>query len=204
MNKILFKQRSYRLLCLLLSLSLSTLGTAQIRLENPSFEGEPQDATMPAGWHACAQGTTPDILPGAWGVRQEASDGDTYMGLITRDDGSWESVGQRLSEPLEAKECYNISMDLARSDTYLGYSMPLKLKIWGCKTKCSKDQLLGETDFIKHTDWKRYPFAFVPNEAYNYIIFEAQYISGISFAYKGNILVDNCSTIDRCTRASLE
>ena len=39
-----------------------------IWLENASFEDEPQDATMPQGWRGWKKGTTPDILPGSWGV----------------------------------------------------------------------------------------------------------------------------------------
>lgn len=51
--------------------------SGQIFLINPSFEGdEPQDATVPAGWHACKEGTTPDILSaGVWGVFTEPSEG---------------------------------------------------------------------------------------------------------------------------------
>ena len=70
-------------------------------LNNASFEGVPQDATTPSGWQECELGTTPDILPGFWNVYTEASDGETFIGLITRDDGSFESIGQRLSSPLK-------------------------------------------------------------------------------------------------------
>ena len=67
------------------------VGFAQdIRLENASFEDEPQDATMPQRWHSCKRGSTPDILPGFWGVYLEPYDGDSYVGLITRQDGSYD------------------------------------------------------------------------------------------------------------------
>ena len=108
---------------------------AQIYLNNASFEGEPQDATVPVGWFPCARGTTPDILPGPWGVTTESSDGDTYVGLITREDGTWESIGQRLKSPVKPRECYTFTLDLAHSDTYSGYNNPLKLRIWGGETK---------------------------------------------------------------------
>ena len=76
---------------ILLPIALSS----QIYLTNASFEGEPQDATVPTGWFACELGTTPDILPGFWGVYSESSEGETYLGLITREDGTFESIGQR-------------------------------------------------------------------------------------------------------------
>ncbi len=177
---------------------------AQITLENPSFEGDAQDATVPIGWHPCAKGTTPDILPGFWGVYTEPSEGETFLGLISREDGSFESIGQQLSQPLE-KACYTFSIDLAYSRSYSGYNMPLQLKIWGGKTKCAKSQLLVETEFIEHDDWKTYDLSFiVKKKNINYIIFEAQPAPGVFFAYKGNILIDNCSVIKQCDRAFLE
>jgi len=178
-----------------------SLGSAQIVLDNASFEGEPQDATIPTGWQPCAMGTTPDILPGAWGVRLEAYEGNSYLGLITRDDGTWESIGQRTNKSISAGECYSFSMMLAHSKEYAGFNKAIKLRIWGGQTACQKDQLLGETSFINHTEWKMYEFKFLPEVDLNYIIFEAQHMDGIYFNYKGNILIDDCSVIDQCERA---
>ncbi len=174
---------------------------AQTKLDNASFEGERQDATMPMGWWSCNPGTTPDILPGSWGVYLEPSEGDSFMGLITRENGEWESVGQRLSAPLEEDGCYTITMDLAHSNTYNGYNKPIKLKIWGGTTRCSKDQLLFETEAIEHTDWETYEFEFNAKGTYNYIIFEAFFGDDRIKAWKGNIMVDNVSEITRCKRA---
>lgn len=189
------------IICTILSPAL-IIGQS-IYLNNASFEGMPQDATVPAGWFGCELGTTPDILPGAWGVYQEASEGDTYVGLITRDDGTWESVGQRLSSPLKAKDCYTFTIDLARSKTYETYNNPLKLRIWGGNDRCTKSQLLLQTDYIKETDWETYEVDFTAKSALNYILIEAYYKDG-SFSYRGNVLVDNISPIKKCVRASLE
>ncbi|MCB9283956.1 MAG: hypothetical protein H6563_07785 [Lewinellaceae bacterium] len=176
----------------------------QIYLINPSFEGdEPQDATVPAGWHACKMGTTPDILPGIWGVYTEPSEGETFVGLITRADGTWESIGQRLSAPVLPKDCYTITLDLAHSKTYAGYNNPIRLRIWGGVTKCNKDQLLAESKFIEHTDWETYSFQFVPKQPLNYIILEANYTDGSNFSYQGNILIDNVRPIKTCIRAEV-
>ncbi|MBK7335108.1 MAG: carbohydrate binding domain-containing protein [Saprospirales bacterium] len=178
--------------------------SAQTYLINPSFEGdEPQDATVPAGWHACKEGTTPDILPGVWGVYQEASEGETYVGLITRSDGTWESIGQRLSTPLKAKECYSFSLDLCRAITYAGYNNPIKLRIWGGSEKCVKTQLLAESKFISHTDWETYTYQFVPKGTLHYIILEAFYTEGNTFSHQGNIMIDHIRPIKVCIRAGL-
>lgn len=171
-----------------------------IYFNNPSFEGEPADATVPVGWLPCEALTTPDILPGFWGVYREASEGDTYVGLITRGDGTWESITQRLNQTLSAGECYKFTLDLARSPTYNQYNRPIKLRVWGGSYKCEKDQLLLETDLIEHSFWKPYEVNFYPKAPINYIIFEAFYQEG-AFRHPGNILIDNLSPIRQCPRA---
>jgi hypothetical protein len=175
---------------------------AQITLVNPSFEGdEPQDATVPAGWHACKPGTTPDILPGVWGVYHEPADGETFVGLITRSDGTWESIGQRLSAPAVPRECYTISLDLAYSDTYAGYNNPIKLRIWGGASKCGKAQLLAESPLIDHEDWSTYTFQFTPKEPIYYLIFEAFHSDEPDFSHMGNVMIDHVRPIKVCIRA---
>lgn len=178
--------------------------SAQIYFDNASFEGNPEDATMPTGWHHCLDGTTPDLLPGPWGVIKEAYEGDTYLGLISRENGTWESIEQRLSQPMKSGDCYQFGLMLAYTKKYAGYNLPLKLRIWGSATKCGRDQLLAETRFIKHEDWRKYEFDFYPKVDINYVIFEAHFADGVYISYKGNILLDDLTKIKKCDRAMLE
>ena len=182
------------------ALLLAIAGNSQIiELANASFEGEPRDATVPQGWLPCKEGTTPDILPGYWGVYAEPSDGDTYVGLITRGNNTWESIGQRLSAPLEKGSCYSWSFDLSHADTYSGYSGPLKLRVWISKLKCQKDQMIYESPLIEHTDWQSYHIKFTPDSDYRYILIEA-FHSEEQFSYEGNILIDRLRPIHICDR----
>jgi hypothetical protein len=185
--------------CLLFSGFLFAAQGQIIEIANSSFEGEPQDATVPQGWMACKEGTTPDILPGYWGVYLEPSDGDTYVGLITRQNNTWESIGQRLPDPLRKGDCYTFSLDLAHSDTYSGYNSPLKIRIWVSKLKCQKDQLVFESPLIEHLDWKTYTVKFTPKTEYRYILIEAFHTEE-PFQYKGNILIDRIRPIVACDR----
>ena len=194
MNKITF---------IFLLLTPFLLTGQNIQLENASFEDEPQDATMPQRWHSCKRGSTPDILPGFWGVYNEPYDGDTYVGLITRPDGSWEVIGQRLTSPIKAKECYSFSMQLAYSKSYANYNIPIRLRIYGGKDFCQKDQLLCESPSINHTDWKNYKFDFIAKNDYHYFIIEAHYAKSIFTPYPGNILIDDISLLKRCPRAEV-
>jgi hypothetical protein len=187
---------------MLFSALVPVSSTAQqlIHFDNPSFEGEPADATLPVGWLPCAEGTTPDILPGYWGVYREPSEGETFVGLITRHDGTWESITQRLSETLQPEDCYSFKLDLARSTTYNQYNRPIRLRIWGSGTRCEKRQLLLETELIHHNFWKTYEVTFYPRSKLNYIIFEATFPEGIR-ELPGNVLLDNLTPIKKCPRA---
>jgi hypothetical protein len=178
---------------------IGSLSGQNIELSNASFEGEPADATVPQGWLPCKEGTTPDILPGYWGVYTEPSDGDTYLGLITRQNNTWESIGQRLPTDVEKGSCYAWALDLSRSDTYSGYNGPLKLRVWISKTKCQKDQLIFESPLIEHTDWKTYKIKFTPEDNFRYILLEA-FHSEEEFSYQGNVLIDRLRPIQGCDR----
>ncbi len=177
---------------------------AQITLENPSFEGEPKEAAVPNDWTACGLYSTPDILPGFWDVNKTPIDGNTFLGLITRDDNTWEHIGQRLSENLQPNECYTFRVFLARSPTYAGYNSPIKFKVWGGMDMCGKDQLLAQTEPIRHYDWKPYDFLLFPEKAYDYLIIEAYFVDGSEMPYRGNLMVDHLSSLMVCDRACLD
>lgn len=182
------------------ALLISFSATAQSSFDNPSFEGEAQDATVPAGWVPCARMTTPDILPGFWGVYTEPSDGETFVGIITRSSGTFESFTQRISQPLNPKTCYRFSVDLAHSRTYAGYNGKIKLKIWGGKKKCQKDQLLYDSGVIDNNIFETHKIEFTPEKKIRYIYFEASFDDSKPKPYNGNLLMDNLSLIVHCGR----
>lgn len=181
-----------------LSFACSTL-SAQATVVNPSFEDTPSDATVPKGWLPCQSGTTPDILPGFWGEYEEASHGNTYMGLITRENSTYEGIGQRLSQALEAEACYRFSLDLMQGQVYSGYNKPIKLRIWVGESKCDKGQLIYESKLIDNDEWEKHLIEFTTKQKANYIILEA-FKSEDQFSYKGNVLLDNMTTIRKCGR----
>lgn len=187
-------------LCALLILFSFCKGSGQSRLINPSFEDEPADATTPQGWHPCDEWTTPDIFPGFWGVYNEPSHGRTYVGIITRENSTYEQFGQRFSEPLQKGKCYQTAIDLAHSIIYSGYNKPIKVRIYLGTNRCEKDQLIFESPEIKSMNWETFPIQFVPSQVYNYIIIEA-YFSDEPFSHKGNILLDNIRQIRPCGNA---
>jgi Carbohydrate binding domain len=173
----------------------------KIPFNNPSFEGKSGASHMPQGWYSFTSGSTPDLLPGAWGVQSAAHSGNTCLGLVTRDDGSSEDVGQLLSQTLEMGTCYTFSMFLNFTKSYVGYNNPVRLRIWGGSEKGEKTTLLTTSPLIDNTEWKEFKFQFVPKSKVKYLTFEAYFAPGVIFYYRGNILLDDVTAIERCDRA---
>lgn len=195
--------RNLALVLLISGLPGIALLAQPIFLNNASFEDGAQDATVPSGWFGCQLGSTPDILPGQWGVYHPAEDGDTYVGLITREDGTWESIGQRLSAPLKKNDCYTLTLFLAHSDNYETYNGDLQLRIYGGAAKCQQAQVLYESPVIRQARWEEYEIEFFVKQDVHYLVFEA-YHPHQGRAYRGNILIDGISPIEKCTRAMLD
>lgn len=173
-----------------------------IPVRNPSFEDDaPTHSKVPRGWQSYTPGSTPDILPGAWGIQFAAQDGKTCIGLVTRQDGTIEDISQGLPEALKGGTCYTFFVYLAHTPKYVGFNHPVRLRIWGGASRGKKEMLLATSPLIDHTNWQKYPFQFVPARDMRYITLEAWYGPGITFKYKGNILLDNCSSIEKCDRA---
>jgi len=195
-------------------------GQEDIELKNPSFEGYPTQGTfispnlptpLPKGWYDCGriyfpEETPPDVHPNNyWENTVMPSDGETYVGLVVRNNETWESVSQRLNTPLKKDQCYTFSIDLARSNNYWSrskdgtdnvsnYSTPAVLRVWGGTGFCNTDQLLTESIPITNSDWKSYTFEIEVNSNYRFITFEAFYKTPILEPYIGHILLDNIST----------
>ena len=186
-------------LTLVLGWILCPTSSAQIFIDNASFEDTPADATMPSGWWYTQDGTTPDILPGFWGVYLDPSDGDTYAGLITRENGTYEGIGQRLSQKLKANSCYYFNFDLAYSASYVGYNTPIKLRIYIGSKRKSKDQLIYESAPVDNLEWEVNEVEFTPDKDYQYLILEVHSHSGSDLG--GNVLIDNISMIINCNKA---
>ncbi|MCS7035565.1 MAG: OmpA family protein [Saprospiraceae bacterium] len=191
-----------------LALPCLLLAQKEILLNNPSFEDTPAAGKTPQGWYNCGapEETPPDIQPGAFGVTKAPNHGKTYVGLVVRDNETNEAVGQRLARPLEADECYEFSVDLCRSETYISlsrttaemvnYATPVVLRVWGGNAYCEKGEMLYETNVITTTRWLTYTFRLHPKRGnYTYLTIEAYYKTPTLFPYNGNVLLDNATPI---------
>jgi outer membrane protein OmpA-like peptidoglycan-associated protein len=193
---------------LLLTDNLTSQKAGIIKLDNPSFEDYPQAGHTPQGWFDCgfASETPPDVQPNAiFKVTKTAMHGSTYLGMVTRDNNTWEAIGQRLKTPLVKGANYNFSIYAARSEIYLSqsrttnkdasYTTPIILRIWGGSGFCSKNEMLDETEPISSGTWQKMSFNFTPKSNHTHFMIEVFYKVPTLFPYNGNLLLDNASDI---------
>lgn len=197
---------------LVLALAVAMPGWSQdgtpIKLTNPSFEDIPRHSHTPRGWYDCGfpGESPPDTQPDpTFQVSKSAQEGDTYMGLVVRDNDTWEAVSQKISRPMDKNQCYEFTIQLARSDSYISvsritdeqanYVTPAKLRVYGGFDYCDKQYLLGETKLVINTRWIEYKMKFEPIANYTHITLEAFYNTPTLFPYNGNLLMDNASDL---------
>lgn len=174
-----------------------------IPVRNGSFEAPHGSEFRMPGWTKWGQGATPDIQPGQWSVRQPPARGTSFVGLITREDGSAEGVQQKLGSGLKAGRCYYFTVALARDTSYSGFHFPLSLRVRGKKGAKGKVFDLAMTPMVRATTWSYFTIEFTPVSDTDYLILEASWAPGVSRRYRGNILVDDMSEIKPCLRAGL-
>ena len=182
------------LLFMAIGMALSAQTTPYPQFQNPSLEDAQGVGVSPWGYSKCTVGgpSSPDIQPGIWNVWLQPSDGFSYVGMICRANGTWESFTTQLNTPLWGGTQYAFLVDLASSDKYFGYNdSAATLKIWGGNANCDKQYLLWESTPISNVNyWRTDTASFVTREkSITHLTFEPGYTTAMP--YKGNILIDN-------------
>ncbi len=211
-----FVARMFLLSCLMIGLASGVLAQAGLgdvlTLSNSSFEDLPRVAHAPRGWYDCGFSgeSAVDVHPGSlanpdtgsfFGVEARAFDGNTYLGMVVRDNETYEAVSQRLvNGPLKAGKCYTFSIYLQQAPLYQSlskatdmmsnYDTPAKLRIWGGLSYCNRGEIIAESAPVKNKEWLQYNFRFEPKKDHAFIVLEAYYKTPLLFPYNGNILLD--------------
>lgn len=223
MYRTILTSGCFVILCALTGVSFAVAqGTPAdtIILANPSFEDQPRAGgsgfILPIrGWYDCGltlfpDQTPPDIHPHpmAWRVTKSPQHGNTYLGMVVRDDETWESLSQAFSAPLKGGECYAMSVWLCRSESYFShrtsrgdslypFTRPAVLRIFGGSGLCKEGELLAESEPVVSHDWVRYTFKLEPVSDQRFITIQAFYKTPVLTPYNGHVLVDNISPIIR-------
>jgi gliding motility-associated-like protein len=168
---------------------------------NPSFEGIPGISIPPPAWEPFDPSATPDTEPLPCD-HYPASDGDTYLTLVTRGAGTGsgaagESVVTSLLLPLEQGKYYRLSVDLASRDDlghftweegYMAYTVPVILRIHASAGGSVKGELLAESEAITHHVWENHSFILIPESVSASLVMEVATAGG-SPGW-GNLLLD--------------
>lgn len=172
-------------------------------LSNPSFEGPVVMHQAPPGWNPCDPRSTPDTQPGVWGHTTPASNGRTYLSMVTRGDwgpnaNSAEDCQAELLEPLSPNQCYELKVSLATCEDcghsadigWISYAQPVMLNIYLGRESCSRDELITTLGPVSGLDWETYRLNFSPSSAdFRYIILEADWAHKPE--YFGTIIIDD-------------
>lgn len=210
------------IVCLLFLTMTSTFGQDTIKILNPSLEGIPKYGGTKGvyshnydpvnEWFDVGKILFPtesgyDVHPNnIWRVTKEPSHGNTYVGIACRANGSYEGLGQVLSEELVQGKCYELSMDLTTSTLFvpsrirgLDHTQSIThrdkavLQIVGFLTINEPEEILAESLAIEHKEWQRYTFHLSPQQTTASIRLLSK-----SLAYpptNGYLLIDNLSDI---------
>ena len=139
-----------------------------------------------------------------WSVNRQPQHGRSFVGLVTRPDGSFESLAQRLKEPLIAGLPYTLTIYVSQDSIYLspwrlyGYQQinfvnPTVLRIWGSNTAGQMEALLAESQPVDHYEWRQYVIQLIPKERYKFLVISVRSPSAETDKMPGHILIDNAS-----------
>jgi hypothetical protein len=178
-----------------------------IYLDNPSFEGQPSMGVVPNGWYQTFTNreSPPDTQPGQFGVSLAAADGNTYLGMVCRDNNTYESVKQKLKMTLDTNQVYSFSVHLACADSYVSpsrlsgnqasYTTLIGLTVFGMNSVSKTPFLLAVIPQVMTRSWTEYELTLKPQEQVETIILQAY--NPYSGPINGNILLDHCSPLIR-------
>ena len=198
-----------------------------IELANPSFEDNPHigkiqslynPRTTIKDWADCGSWgeSPPDIHPSGgfpdsleqngWEVAQPSRHGKTFLGMVVRDNDTYEALSQPLSNPLRKGTCYSFSIYLSSSDQYLSqsrstgqmsqFTKAAVFRLWGGSGPCEGQELLAESGPVDHSEWRQYSFKVEPRKDYSWVRIEAFYQTPSFMPYNGHILVDHASAFE--------
>lgn len=179
---------------------------AQIITDNDGFEGTPRIAYPPEGWHNCSDGTSScDTQPGALFNDVKASQGNTYVSLVTREvgpPGSVETMWADLKFPLRKGREYTFLIDVTLSNEFNGtwewetyyFNNPCRMEVLGINLSCDQNgqfELLYQSKIIHHFYWDTYEIKVTPQtDDFERIGIRAQFTEPGNFKCSA-LLIDN-------------
>lgn len=193
-------------LFMLINCFFSNKSLAQVFTLNDGFEGNSQQGTPPPNWFNCNNGySTVDTQPGVFNNYLSASQGQTYISLVTRQinpPGTVETAWADLIIPFEQDKCYEFKFDLSLTNQLYGtlngvnyyFNTPCILQIVGFNGGCSSPQnseILWESDLLNNYSWQTFNVHIVPQTGTFQNIAIRPFFSPPTNFQNSAVLVDN-------------
>lgn len=179
-------------------------------IHNPSFEIDRSSHSFtPKHWENCGAHFESAIdihtAVSSWfQVAHSSVQGNQFAGMVTRENGTHEAIGQVLDETLYAGKQYIFSFYVTRSENYISlskatlreenFNRPIILKV-KVGYDCKDMEVVGQTNLIESSNWEKYTIVFEPSEDSDFLILETSYEDEVDFPYNGNVLLDDLSAI---------
>lgn len=161
-------------------------------------------------WKNCgSDGHTPPTIHQngeiQFGVKENAFDGDVFLGMVVRIDDTWESIGLELINKLIGGKTYRFSLYTKKSSVYSSpiaaqnkeypYDGSVILRVFGGQSICDRGDLLFSSEPIENEEWSELVITIEPENDYRYMRLEAFFIPLTIFPYNGNVLIDYMSDV---------
>lgn len=190
----------------------SLFGQNPINIPNSSFDVA-SAATLPVQpnvpfWRGCVfegmeNESPPDHFSGLnerFNIRQIPFHGNAYLSMVTRENGTWEAVSEKLDQPLLKDQCYRMVIYLSHEPEMLSphgssngeprnFGNPVILRIWGANTFCRQENLLMQVPPVSHEEWRKYKLLFRAPEKITHLMLEVNYVG--QYQYFGSMLLDH-------------
>lgn len=141
-------------------------------------------------------------------VNHSPVSGKYFIGMVTREDGSFEMIYQPLTQPLIKDTKYFFSVFIATSPTLVSglkkekklrlFTNGALLKVLGVDSSTKESETLAQSSIINHEHWIKYDFRLMPNSNYDMIALMIDFPldeNNEMIIGNGNILIDHCSDI---------
>jgi len=203
-RNIIMKIKKISKLLIILFLYSPLINAQNITL-NDGFEGTPEYDIPPPHWRNWSDfgNSSVDTQPGLFNNDLPASEGETYISLVTRavnTPGTVEIVWAKLIKPFEKDKCYNLQLDLSLSNTFSGgfgpiyFNNPCIFRLIGFNGpthNITEEEILWESDSLTNFNWETFKIQITPQvSTYEYIALKP-FFTPPSNHQNSAVLVDN-------------
>lgn len=186
-------------------------------VNNPSFEDVEKSGASPKGWYDCGfdDESPVDVHSSQsdfWGVKEYPADGNSFVGMVFRDNDTYEGISAKLIYPLLRDSTYRLTISVKQSPSYISssrinqdqtvnFDSPAQLEIWGGNRFCQMDLQLEVSAPITVGDWQELTFYITLPKDINYLSLFVDRTD--PYDENGHILIDNL-TLTKVNELTLE